>query len=125
MGKNMLQSGAVWLGQQLKAHAGRTVKIEQGAQVINNVLCSAGTFEHEITDEDGFSTKFLAFDWTFTAADLVANGAPITLRKGAIVTEVLNGVEAKYEALPLGTKPALELLDSSGILLVLHTKQIK
>jgi hypothetical protein len=66
----------------------------------------------------------LSYDWTIVAADLVANGAPLILRPGAIVTETLNGVLEKYEAMTLGTEPCFQRADSSGILMTLHTKKI-
>ncbi len=124
MGTNLLQSGAAWLGGQLKAHAGRTVKLTSGAVAIDNLQCSAAQFEHEILDDDGFATRVLSYDWTFLAADLVSGGLPVKLRPGVIVSETINGVTDQYEAMTLGSRPALERADSSGILLTLHTKKI-
>lgn len=125
MGTNLLQSGAAWLGGQLKAHAGRTVTLTAGQLTIENLQCSAAQFEHEILDDDGFATRILSYDWTFTAADLFVGDVPVNLRPGVIVTETLNGVTSKYEAMTLGSRPALERLDSSGILMILHTKKIQ
>ncbi len=115
-----MQRGAAWLGQQLQANATRTVQIEQGTQTLTSIVAWCCKQEYEVIDDQGFLTTHLCHDWNFVAADL----GSLVLRAGAEVTEVVNGVTVKYEAMGIGKKPAVEMLDTSGILLTLHTKRV-
>lgn len=114
---NLLQTGAAWLGDQLKAHAGGAVSIEQGTTTLTGITATLAMHEHEVIDEGGFLMRVLSHDWTFTAADL----GSLQLRTGAVVT---NAAGEKFEALPMGNRPCVERLDGSGILLTLHTKKV-
>src|SRR4051812_7679235 len=107
---NLLQSGAAWLGSKLQAHAGRTVTIEQGTITLADITAAAVMHEYEVMDDQGFLVSVVSYDWTLVTADLVADGSPLQLRSGAILTETLEGVENKYEAMPLGQKPCVERL---------------
>ena len=123
MPTNFLQNGASWLGLQLQAHAGRTVRLEVGRDAVAEITATLVQANYEVDDQRGFRTEAQSYDWTFTASDIGFHG--ITLRKGAIVVEVDgDGVEHKYEAMPFGQRHAVEPLDSSGILLTLHTKKV-
>jgi len=118
---NLLQSGAAWLGGQLQTHAGRTVSIRQGVKTVASIVASVAKLEYMVESEEGFPLAVQFYDWTFVAADLVAAG--IELREGAIVTETLSGVAREYFAAPVGKRPCVEDLDTSGILLTLHTNR--
>jgi len=121
---NLMQNAATWLGGQLQTAAGRTVSIQQGKQFIASIVAaSCATVEYQVMDTEGMLTALVMNDWTFVIADLVAEG--IELRSGAILTETLNGVSRSYEAMPVGSKSAVEELDSAGILLTVHTKRVE
>ena len=66
----------------------------------------------------------MAGDWTFTAADLVIAGSPIKPRSGDRIKEKLNGEPIEFEVLPIGKLPCSEWLDTSGVLLLVHTKKV-
>lgn len=118
---NILQTGATWLGEQLQAHAGRTVSVKQGAKrAVEGLTATVASHDYEVVDANGFLTTVPAYDWTFVAADL----GDLNIRTGDVITETLAGVEVKYEAMPIGKKPSVENLDSSGILLTVHTKKV-
>ena len=122
---NILQDGAAWLGGKLTAHAGHSVSLEQGSATLTGLTASVAMHDYEVIDSSGMLTAVLSYDWTFVAADLVAaGGSGFELRKGAVVIETVSGVTRRYEAMPLGSKPAAERLDPSGILLTLHTKKV-
>jgi hypothetical protein len=122
---NWMQDGAAWLGDRLQETAGRTITIQQGTRLTESFTATLTTHEHEIIDEHGILLKVLSYDWTIVAEDLTAAGLEATeLRTGAIIKETLFGVDYEYEIMPLGQKPAVERLDTSGILLMAHTKQI-
>lgn len=123
---NMLQDGATWLGGQLRDSAGRTVTVQQGSTILSvdpsgNALAGIMSgHEHEILDDNGFQIKVLSYDWTFLATDL----GSLELREGAIIRETLSGTVYEYEAMQFGHMPAVERLDSSGLLVLVHTKQV-
>lgn len=122
---NLLQTGAAWLGQKLQASAGRSVTLEQGTTTVTGLTGVMTEFEYEVIDEGDFTTKLLSCDWVFVAADLSEFGTPPKLRSGAVVTEILNDCETKYEAMEIPGKQAVENKDSSGVLVTLHTKRVK
>lgn len=120
---NMLEDGAAWLGEQLQAHAGRTVNIRQGKQTVSGIVATLAMKEYKIAGVDGFETEVTSCDWTFVRADLDTAG--LVFRTGAVIEETVAGVLKKYEAMELGDRPAAEDLDTSGILITLHTKQVR
>src|SRR3990172_7717189 len=117
---NMLQTGAAWLGGQLKAHAGRTLSVQQGSTELQNLTATVALHDHEVIDSEGFATSVSSYDWLFVVADLPAG---FEFRPGAVVTETLDGRKQKYEAMPLGGGPCFEPADASSVLLMLHTKK--
>lgn len=114
---NMLQTSASWLGAQLQTHTGRPVVLNQASTELPLVATMA-LQEYDVVDEGGFPTKFRSSDWTIKAADL----AGLVIRDGAEITDVESG--EVYAALPIDKRPCCERLDSSGILLTVHTKQV-
>lgn len=119
---NLMQNAATWLGGQLQTAAGRTVSIRQGAKYVTGIVATVAMLEYQVIDAEQFMTVVQSYDWTFVKADLDAAG--IELREGALLTESLNGEAREYESMSIGKRPAVEDLDTSGILLTLHTKRV-
>jgi hypothetical protein len=63
-------------------------------------------------------------DWTFTASEMLINGVLVTPQQGDRIHETLNGVTVVYEGMPVGTRKPCEFLDTSGILLTVHSKKV-
>lgn len=121
---NLMQDGATWLGNRLKWHAGRTVTYRRSQGTVSLVGCVTMN-EYEVPNLDGLSTEVQSYDWTITAADLVIHGVQVTPQVGDQITETLNGTERIWEVLPVSQdKPCYEWLDTSGLLLLIHTKQV-
>jgi hypothetical protein len=83
--------------------------------------------QHEyevIDDESGLPTKVLSYDWTFVAAELLIDGNPIVPRKGDRWKPTIEGTEETYEVLPIGKRPCFERADTSGVLILVHTKRV-
>ena len=112
---NLLQIGAAWLGGQLQSHAGRSVQIVQGSDTLS-VIGTLAIQDYEYLSDSGFLTLVSSFDWTFTAGDL----GDVQLHKGA---RVMEGSDI-FEVMPVANRPCVERLDSSGILLTVHTKKV-
>ena len=121
---NLLQDAAVWLGDRLKESAGRQVTYARGAGEGEPITGTVVQHQHEVVENDGSITLILAYDWTFTASDLVVAGSPIKPRSGDRIKETLNGEAIEFEVLPIGKMPCSEWLDTSGILLLVHTKKV-
>ena len=121
---NLLQDAAVWLGDRLKESAGRQVIYARGAQSSDPITGTVVQQQYEVIENDGSVTLVMAYDWTFTAADLAIGGSPIKPRSGDRIAETLNGDAIEFEVLPIGKLPCSEWLDTSGILLLVHTKKV-
>lgn len=123
---NLLQDGATWLGEQLKQSAGRSVVYVRGTGQSDPITGTLSHLQQEVLDEDGLGTGTFLNDWTFTATDLVVNATQIEPRSGDRILETLNGVDVAYEVLPPApNRPVSEWADSSGILVIVHTKKVK
>lgn len=115
---NLMKNGATWLGARLKDAAGSVVSIAQfGAVVLSDVTATRSAVPYEVTNDEGFLQQVLMHDWALTAADL----GEVTLREGSRIVDS-DGVQ--YEVLPVGVRPAVEPMDTSGILLMVHTKKV-
>ncbi len=121
---NLLQDAAVWLGDRLKESAGRQVTYARGAGESEPITGTVVQHQYEVVENDGSITLILAYDWTFTASDVVVAGSPIKPRAGDRIKETLNGEAIEFEVLPIGKMPCSEWLDTSGILLLVHTKKV-
>ena len=121
---NLLQDSAVWLGDRLKESAGRQVTYARGVQQSNPITGTVAKHEYEVVENDGSVTLVLAYDWTFTAGDLVIAGSTVKPRSGDRIKETLNGEAIEFEVLPIGKLPCSEWLDTSGVLLLVHTKKV-
>lgn len=117
---NMLQNGAAWFGRQLKAHTGRAVRLVQGDVSLDDLNATLAQVDYDVAEDSGFMTRVQSHDWTLVAADLDG----LALRSGALIIETINGVESRYEAMPLGKRKCVESFDTSGVLLTLHTRKV-
>jgi hypothetical protein len=120
---NLLDGGATWLGEQLEAAAGRLVTYSR-RQVCAQVTGWPAAHEYEVLNEDGIPLRVLSIDWTFRSSGLLLDGQRVEPRTGDVIEECIDGEEFRYEAMPLGKKPCFEWLDTSGRLLLVHTKRI-
>lgn len=120
----LIQRGASWLGERLKTAAGRSVTLTRGVTVSSAITGWVASVEYEEVGDDGLTTSVRYDDWTFNADEVLLSAVQIVPRSGDVLTESLNGSTIKYEVLPLQNRPEVEWLDSSGILMTVHTKRI-
>lgn len=118
---SVMQNAADWLGDQLKTLAGRTVVFVQGPTESAELTGWCAQQDYDVMDEEGFATQVRAYDWQFKREDIPAG---FTLRAGTVVKETVGSTVSQYEAMPIGTRPAVENHDTSGQLVTLHTKQV-
>ena len=121
---NLLQDAASWLGDRLKESVGRQVTYVRGAAQSEPITGTPAQQQYDVFDEGGIGTTVLAYDWTFTRDCLEIAGTPINPRAGDRITETLEGVAVAFEVVPLGKRPCYEWLDTSGILILVHTKKV-
>lgn len=112
---NLMENAAAWLGVRLQSAAGRDVTLVQSGTTLSITAWHA-MHEYEVMDSDGLLTRVTSYDWTVAAEDV----SSITLRPGATITDGA----LVYEAMGIGKRPCVEKLDSSGVLLLLHTKRV-
>lgn len=123
---NLLQDGATWLAGQLKDHAGRSVVLRRQGQALTTTL--TGTVvaqEYEVLDEEtGVVVTLLSYDWVFTASDYKLAGVQATALPYDRFEETLNGAAVVFEVMPIGKKPCWEWFDTSGIMILVHSKKV-
>lgn len=117
---NLMQRGAAKLGTVLQASAGRTVSIIQGGVTLTGITGMVAEKEYEVLDNSGFLAKVISFDWSLVASEV----DDINFRPGTRIVETINGKTFTYEGMSVGKRPVEEWLDTSGVLLTIHTKRI-
>lgn len=118
-----MQRGASWLSDRLQAAAGRTITYRRN-QLTVSITGVSVLNEYEAVDDDGFRTTLQIHDWLFAPEDIVLRSETITPRPGDRITETLSGVTVVYEVTPIGDAPCVEWVDTSGIMIRVHTKRI-
>jgi hypothetical protein len=123
---NMMQSGARWLAGQLARHASHSAAYLRGGIPIALVPATIAKNTYEVTDvETGVITNVIAFDFTIRRKLLkTVEGDQIEPREGDQIRITLNSLLMNFEVLPLPDRPCSEWADSSGILLIVHTKEV-
>ena len=122
---NLMQRGAAWLGEKQKVASGRTVRIRRQQQQTAPIIGWVHKHEYDEIGDDGIATTVVMDDWTFTAADIVIGGNQVELRDNDMIVETLNGVEILYQVSPVRGHRSVEWLDTSGILLLVHSNRVK
>jgi hypothetical protein len=123
---NLLQRSASFLATKLQSAtvAGRTVTYRRGQLESGAIQAWVSDHDYPITDEQGFVTKVIAFDWNFKTADLLIRGEAITPQSGDLITETLNGETVTYEVMPIPTGPEKDEPDTASVITRVHTKRI-
>jgi hypothetical protein len=117
------------LAASLQTLAGETGLYSRDPTGLPNVQITGTPVINEydvIDDETMLPTKVLSYDWIFSAADLVLPGIVglITPRPGDRWKPTINGQQETYEVMPLSKRPCYERHDTSGVLLLVHTKKV-
>jgi hypothetical protein len=120
----LLERGVAMLGTKMPLVAGRTIVFKRGSHSSSAITAWVASVEYDITDKNGVTVSMMRDNWTMLATDVVIGGAQITPRDGDRITETLNGVAIEYEVVPVGTRKSCEFLDTSGNLLLVHTKKV-
>jgi hypothetical protein len=115
-----MQTAADWLGDQLKTAAGHVGTYYRNQTAYPNITAPVAEKTYEEFDQrtEG-ATAVLSYDWTFKAADL-----PVTPRAGDLWKPTINGTEETYEVIQIAGQPFMRL-DTSGILIGVHTNRIR
>lgn len=89
---------------------------DQAAIDVTAVMSGGGPVEYEVADAEGFLTKVQSVDWQVRRAEF----GSVEPKFG----ELTRSTGEKYELLPIGDRPAVEVLDDFGGQLLLHTKKV-
>lgn len=119
-----MQKSAAWLGDRLKTAGGRSVLYRRGNHVAE--LTATPQQYAATVVQDGQDIEIDAYAWTVTATDLLLNGEQVEPQEGDVIEERLNGKTVKWHVMPLGdNEQSWKWLDSSGVLLLIHTKRVQ
>lgn len=121
----LLQRGVTAFSSRIKTAAGRSVTITRQSNSTATITGACASNAYSEVGEDGLQTSVTYDDWTFTAADIVISSTTVEPRDGDVITETINGDTVKWEVLPLQNKPCTEWLDTTGTLLLVHTRRIQ
>lgn len=122
---NLLQDGATWLAGQFQDHAGRSVVLRRQGQAAAELTGTVVMHEYEVVDEEtGIVLTVLSYDWVFPAADYKVGGVQTPPLPYDRFEETLAGSSVAFEVMGLGKKPCSEWFDSSGIMLLVHSKKV-
>jgi len=121
---NLMQRSATWFGGRIKQVAGRSVVLRRGTTATATITGTVSMHAYTTIGDEGIEISVVSDDWIFTAADVVIRGSTIEPRDGDVIIETLNGFDNTYQVLPVAGRPSVEWLDSSGLLLLVHSKRV-
>src|SRR5690606_36486323 len=104
---------------------GVTVALTHGTFTTEPFVAIRENHTYEVADSQGFLTAFHSRDFMFDRADCrTASGSVIEPRAGDVIRLTENGVDRRFEILPVGNLPAVETMEGNYRWKV-HTKELK
>lgn len=114
-----MQRGATWLGSKLQTAGGRSVTYRRANQPAVTLTGVPIKVIYTATNNEGMQTQIESWDWgSILATDLGFKPIP-----GDKIRETLNGEVIDYEVFEPGDNPCFELMDTAGILWVIHSSR--
>lgn len=120
---NLLESGSVWLADQLQTHASTEVVYERGTQQAL-VRATLGRTEFVLDDGAGAVLRVQSRDFLIRAADLVLGGVPTLPVAGDRIRETQGATTFVYEVNAPGQEPPYRFSDPFRKLLRIHSKHV-
>ena len=118
---DLLQTGQVWLAQQLKAHVSRTVTYRRGIDEVT-VQATLGESEFPRESSEGLTTEDRTQDFLILTSDLVFSAVTITPEPGDEIE--LTDVGTFEVTSPGGSEPAWRFSGPHRLLLRIHTREV-
>lgn len=104
---------------------GESVTLTHGTFTTEPFVAILENQTYEVADSQGFLTAFHSRDFMFNRDDCrTASGSVIEPRAGDVIRLTENGIERRFEILPVGNLPAVETMEGNYRWKV-HTKEIK
>lgn len=118
---DLLQTGQVWLAQQLKSHVSRSVTYRRG---IDEVTLQATLGESEFPREstEGLTTEDRTQDFLILASDLVLSAVTVTPEPGDQIE--LTGMGTFEVTSPGGSEPAWRYSGPHRLMLRIHSREV-
>lgn len=119
---DVIASGLLWLGEQLREHAGRSVSYQRGTSSVT-LLGTKGRSDFAVSDIAGtpIQTNIRVFDWIFTTDELVLDSAATLPQAGDKIVD--GSVTYQVEAPGLNLQP-WRYTDHHRQSIRVHTKQV-
>lgn len=123
-----MQDSAAWLGGQMNEAAGIEVILARrsGVQTLTSEPITGTISRHDYDDYDAQGLPLIveAWDWSFTATDVLLDGVQVEPRNGDRLAATINGEAQVYEVGPVARRKACEKKDSTGIRILVRTKRV-
>ena len=122
--QDLLQSGQVWLADQLHEHVATEVTYRRGS---DEVTLRATIGRTLLKLDDGYGGVRMVWtdrDYLIRAADLVLGGTPAKPQRGDQIREVFGEMTLVYEVLAPGKEPPWRWADPHRQMFRVHTKQV-
>ncbi len=118
---DLLETGAVWLADQLKEHASKLVTYQRGAESVE-VQATIGRKEVLVETSAGALERHEQWDFLVAAADLVlAGNTTLPARGDRIKLPRVNHIDV-FEVMPLAGEDHWRWSDAFEQMLRIHTK---
>lgn len=122
MARDLLQTGAAWLKNQLQANASQAITYTRGADSVA-LRGTLGKKLLQLQDMDGgVLLEWTDLDVLIPAADLMLDGETVEPRRGDRVTLVMADNTLTFEVQPIGTEPAWRYCDPFRTMIRVHAK---
>jgi hypothetical protein len=120
---NLLETGAVWLADQVKTHASMDVVYARDLEQVP-LQAMIGRTEFEIDDGSGIVERFESRDFLIQADDLVLGGSATLPEPGDRILESDGAQIFAYEVMAPGDQACWKYSDPFRKLLRIHTKHV-
>ena len=112
-------------GAPLLEHGfGDSVTLTHGSRTTAAFTALWEDHKYEVVDVEGFSTSMHLRDFSFAVSDAALDSTAFEPRAGDVIAITENGVAKKFEIVPIGNMPAVEL-ESGGYRWKVHTQRVK
>ncbi|WP_254512858.1 hypothetical protein [Anatilimnocola floriformis] len=109
------------LAATLRLAAGTSLVIRRGGERSEPIIGTLTVTSYDVLDEEtNLPLRVNSSDWVIEKSLIVVGGKSIELRPG---DELLAG-SRRFEVFPIPKRPCVEPHDASGLMVVVHSKEI-
>lgn len=118
---NMLANGLSWMAGQLSTNAAETISYARTGATTATISATYGRREYDVIDGNAI-TRFVSHDFIFAASLLDLGSGVVLPRKNDMITATIGNTSKTFQVLEVAGK--CYTLDSHGVMLRVHTKEV-